>query len=276
MSEEIIWLYCLCDELLKSCHHVDDSQCKMTDAEVMAFTLTAAIFFYGNYSRALIFFKSHPYFRKILRKSRLNKRILRIPNIRWQQILTICHATLQSEKCRNYIVDSYPIPVCKNERLSRCKIFRDKAFHGYTASKKSYFYGIKAHVLITQEGIPVEVVFTPGSENDMRAFRRMQLDIPCGSTIYADKAYTDYSYEDLLSDTNKKLIAHRKKNAKRQHNYRDNMTLKYVRKRIETTFSVIASLSPRSIHAVTAKGFMLKSFLLILACSLEQVWKATT
>ena len=63
-----------------------------------------------------------------------------------------------------------------------------------------YFFGIKVHILTTIEGIPVEVIFTPASESDIRAFRRMNLDLEENAIIYADKAYTDYTYEDLLQD----------------------------------------------------------------------------
>jgi hypothetical protein len=43
----------------------------------------------------------------------------------------------------------------------------------------------------------------------------------------------------------------------------------YSRKRIDTVGSVIERLLPQTIHAVTAKGFELKVFLLVLAYSLN-------
>jgi hypothetical protein len=41
------------------------------------------------------------------------------------------------------------------------------------------------------------------------------------------------------------------------------------RKRIETGFSLLKRLLPESIHAVTARGFELKVFLFVLACSID-------
>ncbi len=38
---------------------------------------------------------------------------------------------------------------------------------------------------------PIELVMTPGSESDMRAFKRFELALPDESVIYTDKAYTD-------------------------------------------------------------------------------------
>jgi hypothetical protein len=44
----------------------------------------------------------------------------------------------------------------------------------------------------------------------------MHLDLPEGSTIYADKAYTDYGYEDMLNeDAQFDLVAMRKSNSTR-------------------------------------------------------------
>ena len=41
----------------------------------------------------------------------------------------------------------------------------------------------------------VEVFFTPGQCSDVRGLRSYRLDLPQGSTIYADKAYCDYGIE---------------------------------------------------------------------------------
>jgi hypothetical protein len=46
--------------------------------------------------------------------------------------------------------------------------------------------------------------------------------------------------------------------------------IKFIRKRIESAFSVIAQKFPAHIHAVTAQGFELKIFLFILACGIEK------
>ena len=45
-----------------------------------------------------------------------------------------------------------------------------------------------------------------------------------------------------------------------------------IRKIIETTGSLIERLLPKSIHAVTAKGFAIKVALFVLACSINFLW----
>lgn len=227
MTIRIIFIYCLCDELLNAIKHHDDCQSMMSNAEIMTFAITATLYFHGNYAKTHLFFSSHKYFSYLLGRSRLNKRLLRIPQETWVQVLSVCHACLNDRKNREYIVDSFPVPVCHNARISRCKLLREKCYHGYCSSKKMYFFGIKVHILVTADGVPVEVVFTPASESDIRAFKRMNLDLEENAIIYADKAYTDYMYEDLLLDAKIHLCSHRKRNAKRQHSFQLTAIQKY-------------------------------------------------
>ena len=49
-----------------------------------------------------------------------------------------------------HIVDTFPVPVCHNIRIKRCKLYRDEAFRGYCASKKQYYFGLKVSVIVTE------------------------------------------------------------------------------------------------------------------------------
>ena len=84
----------------------------------------------------------------------------------------------------------------------------------------------------------------------------MRLALPPGSKLYADKAYSDYGYEDRLKAGSQiALLPIRKPNLKRQHTKEVAKALSRGRKRIETTFRQIAAKSPRRIHAITAASF---------------------
>ena len=107
--------------------------------------------------------------------------------------------------------------------------------------------------------------FAPGSDNDMRVFQRLDLDLPEGAIVYAGKAYNSYEYEDFLKENNIQLIAERKANSKRPMNGCVRYLQNYWRKRVETAFSRIISVFPKHIHAVTGKGF---SFILIYSLNL--------
>ncbi len=71
----------------------------------------------------------------------------------------ICQSILKTPNIKRLIVDSFPVAVCQNNKIFRCKLFTKKCFHGYTVSKKSYFWGIKVHMLVADEGIPIQFLF---------------------------------------------------------------------------------------------------------------------
>jgi len=87
------------------------------------------------------------------------------------------------------------------------------AFRDYICSKRRYFYGLRVHLVVTGAGEPVEFSLVAGSEADVSVFKDLELDLPEGSIILADKAYTDY--ENLLEKVGLRLKAQRKKNSKR-------------------------------------------------------------
>ena len=75
MDEQIIAVFCLCDDLLKVRRHREDPQRRMTDAEVMTTALVAARFFGGNVEHARRMLDTPLYIPGMLSKSRLNRRI---------------------------------------------------------------------------------------------------------------------------------------------------------------------------------------------------------
>ena len=117
-------------------------------------------------------------------------------------------------------------------------------------------------MLVTKKGQPVEFVIKPGSKSDIKVARSFAFDIPRGSKIHADRAYTDYSFEDYLDlQRNIYFVVKKKKNAKRHTKRFCGKT----RKIIETAFSSIIRNFARKIHAITARGFELKIVMFIFA-----------
>ena len=173
-----------------------------------------------------------------------------------------------------YVIDSLPIAVCDNIRIRRSKIYSTEDFRGYQASKKRYFYGLKIHLMVTQDGQPVECFRTPGGFGDVDALKYSAYALPDGSIIYADKAYNDYEIEDLLKEVDQiALLPMRKKNSKRALPPEVSFVQHYYRKMVETAGSLIEQLLPKSIHAVTSQGFELKVALFVIASSLNSYLK---
>jgi len=164
--------------------------------------------------------------------------------------------------------------VCENIRIRRCRLYpleeHGGAFRGYVSSKRSYFYGLRVHLVVTGAGEPVEFSIVAGSEADVRVFtKELNLDLAEGSIICADKAYTDYDYEDLLKETGLHLKAQRKKNSKRQMPAWEEYLSNRVRKYVERVFGGISAMFSRKIHAVTPRGFELKIVWFLLAFAIQ-------
>lgn len=273
MDLTIIFVYCLCDDLLKSLRHWEDPQCLVSDAEILTSALVAALYFGGNFQLADTFLHDHGYWPRRLSPSRFVRRLHRCADL-WRplfhQLATLGHQ-LNPESL--YVIDSFPLPVCDNIRIRRCRRYQGEAWRGYQSSKKRYFYGVKIHLLVTARGQPVEFFLTPGAESDTTALKQYDLDLPEGSTLTGDKAYNDYDYEDLLREAGINLIPLRKTNSKRPLEPAVHYLMARARKAVETTGSLIERLLPKHIHSVTPAGFELKVTLFILACSLNVVLK---
>jgi hypothetical protein len=92
----------------------------------------------------------------------------------------------------------------------------------------------------------------------------MPLQIPEGSIIYGDSAYTNYAIEEMLNEAEHiDLLVARKSNSTRKHEPHIEYLISVMRKRIETTFSEISNFLPKKIHAVTDVGFLLKVVIFI-------------
>ena len=86
MLTRIITFYCFCDDLLKAIEYGDDKQVEMTTAEVMTVAFVAAEFFGGCFEKARWMLMEHGYIKRMLSKSRFNRRLHQIPEMVWRQL----------------------------------------------------------------------------------------------------------------------------------------------------------------------------------------------
>jgi hypothetical protein len=273
MLNEIITVYAITDDLLKAIGHHEDSRRDMSDAEIITTALVAAMFFYGNHSKACSYMKDHNLIPKMLYKSRFNRRLHGISMLINDLFHQIGMILKETSDCTEYLLDSFPVPMCDNIRIFNVKLIKSEDYRGYIASKKRYFYGVRVQLLTTKSGIPVEFVFMPGSANDTRALNALPLNLPPGSEVYTDSGYTDYTAEDDLEIASQiDLKVMRKKNSKRQDEPWNHYVKQHTRHYIETVFSAITYLFPKSIHAVTFDGFLLKLEAFIFAFTLKQAF----
>ena len=271
MDTEIIAVYCLCDDMLKAMHHIEDRQRQMSDAEVMTTAIVAAHYFGGNIESARGLLTQRKYIPAMLSRSRLNRRLHRVK----KYFLTLFARLAEHWKALNseslYVIDTFPVAACDQYRILRMRLYQGEAPRGYTASKRRYFYGLKIHLLVTVQGQPVEFFLTPGSCADVTGLQWFDFELPEGAEIYADKAYNDYRVEDELADLGIYLLPLRKKNSKRPHPPWLTAWISMHRKVVETAGSLIQRAMPKSIHAVTAAGFEMKVVLFVLGLSLHHL-----
>lgn len=175
MDSQIVTIFCLCGDILKGLHHYEDTQCKMSDAEIMTTSIVAAVFFGGNMETARTFLKEQGYIPTMLEKSRSNRRQHRMAEL----FLTVLAAVWKELNEHSiYALDSFPVVACDNYRILRSRRYRGEDWRGYQASKKRYFYGLKLHLMVTGSGQPVEFFLTPGSRSNTRALKMYQFDLP--------------------------------------------------------------------------------------------------
>jgi hypothetical protein len=255
VDDTITTIYCLCDDFLKAVGHRDDLQVTMSTAEVMTVPLVASTCFGANIDKTRLFLHEYGYIKKILGKSRLNRRVHAIEAGLWQGLFALLAEFFKQRDAEGaYVVDSLPVAVCDNIRIRRCRLYPlkehgEERSGGYIASKRRYFYGLRVHLVVTGAGEPVEFSVEAGSEADVRVFKNLGLDLPEGSIILADKAYTDYDYEDLLEEVGLCLKAQRKKNSKRPMPMWEEFLGKPIRQYVETVFCKLTNLFARKIRS---------------------------
>lgn len=274
MDTRITTFFVLCCELLNALNIRDNSQAEMSGAEAMTVVLTAAAFFGGNFRRAAAFLEEYGYIPDMLSEGRLNRRIHALDDdVRHNLFPVLSRCFIERNREKEYIIDSFPVPVCDNIRIGRAKIFQGEEFRGVIPCKRRYFYGLRVHMIVTASGEPVEFLLAPGAGSDVSVLKHLQFPLPSGSTCYGDKIYNDYIFEDLLSeaaDITMKPI--RKKNSLRaEGDFIFRRGTACTRKRIETAFSCINNFLPKKIHAVTPQGFALKVISFIIVFSIQRL-----
>lgn len=271
MTEQTIAIYCFIDDFFLAIGRKEDAHCKLSDAELLTTALLAARYFHGNLHSACCYMRQHHGVRMI-DKSGFTRRLHGLKEQLVALFLALADTLKKLNTSSSYLIDSFPVAVCDNIRIARCRLLRGEGYRGKCVSKRRYFYGFRVQLIATEEGLPVAFYIHAGSFVDVTALKAMPLDLPQGSCLYADAGYTCYQVEDLLKECDGvELRACRKSNSKRADAPHMAFLKDHYRKRIETTFSGITGLFPKRIHAVTPQGFILKIILFIFAYTLNQI-----
>ena len=164
------------------------------------------------------------------------------------------------------LIDSTPLPVCKNIRIPRHKTCKKIATRSKTTM--GWFYGLKLHLVSDLKGNILYIRFTTGNVGDRVVLDRL-LERINNSIIVADAGYCSKPLEEKAGRNNNILITCLRKNMKKMATFLD-ICLLNLRPGIETLFSILkgrlglVTSLPRSINGYIAHyiyvifGYMIK------------------
>ena len=106
---------------------------------------------------------------------------------------------------REFIVDSLPVMLAKNQRAKTAKVALNIANSGYCATKDTVYHGFKFHasgLMAADSILPFlhNAALTPASVHDNTGFKEELARNSINAVIYADSAYVDRAGAPELSE----------------------------------------------------------------------------
>ena len=108
-----------------------------------------------------------------------------------------------------FFIDSTPIKVCKNQRISRHKTFKGLAARGHHSM--GWFFGFKLHLIVNNRGELVKFRVTQGNVSDVQG---LEMAENLQGLLVGDMGYISEKWECYLKKRNLKLITKTRKNMK--------------------------------------------------------------
>jgi hypothetical protein len=273
MCDSTLAIYCFIDDFLKTSGHHEDSRVEVTDAEVLTIAITAMLHFGGNFEKSRLILHELGLMRRLLSCSRFSRRLRRLSDLIHLLFHKLGSVLKDLHWESRYLLDSFPVPVCDNIRINRCRLVRDELYRGRMTSKRRCFYGVRVQLLATSDGIALEFCILPGACADLQGLAELALELPERAELFVDGGYNFYEWEDYLQEIdNLKLQVPRKRNSKRAREPRLEIYKSLMRKYIETTIGEISKLFPKKIHATNLDGFLLKIALFLFAFQVDKAF----
>jgi hypothetical protein len=273
MCDSTLAIYCFIDNFLKQSGHREDIRIKVTDAEVITIAIQAMLQFGGNFERSRLVLTELGLIKRLLSRSRFSRRMNRLSDLIQKLFHQLGSVLKELHWESRYVLDSFPVALCDNIRINRCRLVRDELYRGKMASKRRYFYGVRVQLLATSDGIPLEFCILPGACSDLQGLAEIALDLKDSAQVFVDAGYNFYEWEDYLLEIEKlRLQVPRKANSKRGREPWLEIYKSLIRKYIETTIGEISKLFPKKIHATNLNGFLLKIALFLFAYQIDKAF----
>lgn len=273
MCDSTLAIYCFIDDFLKASQHREDCRVEVTDSEVITIAISAMLHFGGNFEKSRLVLHELGLVRRLLSRSRFSRRINRLSDLIYRLFHQLGAVFKHLHWEARYLLDSFPVPLCDNIRIKRCRLVKDERYRGKISSKRRYFYGVRVQILTTSDGIPLEFCVLPGACSDLQGLAELALDLPADAELFVDAGYNFYEWEDYLGEVEElRLQVPRKINSKRGREPWQEIYKSLMRKYIETTIGEISKLFPKKIHVTNLNGFILKTALFLFAYQLDKAF----
>ena len=218
MKKDITELYCKVDDFCNEVDRIEKSTRigaykkatrtpQLKNSEIVTIIL---LFHYSPCKNFKYFFESYlqlykPEFPELLSYNRF----LELMPRSFPYFLLLLTSFLDKED-KIHFIDSTPIPVCHNKRISRHRVFKGLARRG--KSTMGWFFGFKLHLVINRKGCLTAVSITPGNTDDRVPVRRLIKDLK--GLLFADRGYISPDLFKDLFEKGLKLVTGIKKNMK--------------------------------------------------------------
>ena len=256
----ILLVYTIIDDLYKQFAPASVSQrpnveaAKMSDSEIITLSICGELVGIDSENAWYSFVKRNyrHLFPKLCSRTRFNRTrraLLQVTELLRQKLAQ----SFPIPASRYFVIDSFPLPVCRFGRAHYCRSFRaDGADYGRCPSKKETYFGFKVHALITLEGYITAFEITPASVDDREGLRDLAEDL-FGLAVLGDKGYAG---EPLYDDMRRKgicLMSLKPSNYKKNWPREIRQLIFRFRRRIETVFSQLSG--QLNAERVLAKSF---------------------
>ncbi len=114
----------------------------------------------------------------------------------------------------DHLIDSFPVMLAQNGHAYSAVVAREIADLGYCAAKKTYFHGVRLHVIAQKRfarlPLPSQIWLVAGSHHDLKAIREQFIELT-NTTLFGDLAYPEPEFQEYLNKQKTQLCAPRKK-----------------------------------------------------------------
>lgn len=239
MEIDITTLFCFIDDF---CKEIDKNESKQTKTRIPGIQISEIILIILLFNHSMIknfkhFYLTYlPIIGKYFKFLPSYTRFIELkPRALEYLIIILQYYCSLSKKKGNFYIDSTSLKVCSNKRTYSHKVFSEVAKLG--KSSMGWFFGLKLHLIIDENGNIANFVFTPGNVDDRTPVEDLTRHLR--GLIFGDKGYISEDVFSKLFERGLKLVTGIKKNMKNKLMTVDEKIRLRKRSIIESVFNVL-------------------------------------